>query len=53
MVVISSVVERRKVVVKCDNKGDSGYGGIVVEFLIQGRGSGNRTSSIYERNFLR
>ena len=45
MVIISYVAERREVRMKSDNKGGSGFGGIVVGFLFQGRGSGNRTSS--------
>ena len=46
MVIISYVAERRVVGMKGDNKGDSGFGGIVVGSLLQGRGSGNRASSV-------
>ena len=46
MVVIRYVAERGEVWVESDNKGDSGFGGIVDGFLFQGRGSGNRTSSV-------
>ena len=46
MVIISYVAERREVGMEGDNKGDSEFGGIVVGFLFQGRGSGNRASSV-------
>ena len=46
MVVICDVAERREVGMESDYKGDSGFGGIVDGFLFQGRGSGNRTSSV-------
>ena len=42
MVIISYVVERREVGMKCDNKWDSGF----VWSLFQDRGSGNRASSV-------
>ena len=46
MVIISYVAERREVEMKGDNKEVSGFGGIVVGSLFEGRGSGNRTSSV-------
>ena len=46
MVVICDVAKRREVGVESGYKGDSGFGGIVDGFLFQGRGSGNRTSSV-------
>ena len=46
MVIISYVAERREVGMKGDNKGHSGFGGIVVGSLFQGRGPGNRASSV-------
>ena len=46
MVIVSYVVDRREVRVESDDKGDSRFGGIVVGFLFQGSGSGDRTSSI-------
>ena len=46
MVIISYVAKRREVGVESDYKGDSRFGGIVVGFLFQGSGSGNRTSSV-------